>query len=116
MNTFFAICLFLTFKFVDGNECSFPADGLSMTVADEALVVKSADMSATLKMSDLASMRFTDSAESGMQPIDNSSAIEVFSLKGESLGSYVSIENIKKSIPGGTYILRQGNISIKISF
>lgn len=115
MNTFFAICLFLSFKFVDGSECSFPADGLSMTVADETLAIRSTEVSASLRISDLASMRFTNSGETGVHKVDSDVLMEVISLKGDNLGAYKSIEDIKKSLSGGTYILRQGNHSIKIS-
>lgn len=112
---FIAICLFLSFQFVDGGECSFPADGLSMTVEGKTLVVSSTEMTATLQLSDLASMRFTDSGESAVANVEDLSEFEVFSLKGESKGSFKTVYELKKSLPGGVYILRRGDYSIKIS-
>lgn len=115
MNTIFTICLFLTFKFVDGNECAFPADDLSISVENQTLQLKSSEVNVTLSIKDLASMRFTDSPETGISQLDSDSALEVYSLKGESVGLFQSFYDLKKSLPTGTYIIRQGKNSIKIS-
>lgn len=115
MNSIIAVCLFLTIRFVDGNECSFPADGLSMTVVNEKLVVESDNVSASLTIGDLASMRFTDSAAADISQVSMTSPFEVISLSGQSLGSFKSTEELKNKLPGGTYILRQGKNTIKIS-
>ena len=74
-------------------------------------------MTASLAISDLASMRFTDSAETSIEGQGRAldSRFDVFALDGKSAGSYQSLSEMKKSLPSGTYIIRCGNYSIKLS-
>lgn len=102
--------LFLTFRNIDGSECSFATSSLSITVGDGKLHVSNSEKTAELDLSTLISMKFTDKeAESGLVESVSDKILKVYSLKGEYLGSYNSMGEVRKSLPKGTYIVKSGD-------
>ncbi len=95
---------------------------LELTISDGSLVAKNSEGTTLFTLSDLSKMYFSLTDESSITDgIDNpkselkSSAIEVFSLSGISLGKFTDIESVKSKMSPGVYILKMSDQQIKIS-
>lgn len=112
MNIFYAISLFLTFRFVGGDVVSVPTESLSMIVADDQLYVSSPQVNEKFDLAALESMEFTDEYSS-LTEIGSEDAVSAYSLKGELIGDFKSISDAEKSLDKGIYLLKTEKKTIK---
>lgn len=108
--------LYLTFRATDGSERSFQVSALSMTVSDGKLHIRNDEVQAELYLSSLSSMRFThEDASDAIVNINASpdTSVTVYSIKGESLGTFKSVEQAEKSLPSGTYLFKIADKAVK---
>lgn len=109
-----AECRYLTFTLTDGTECSALCEGLTMTVADGALEVRSGTDVKVLPLADLLGMRFTAEMSGIDEPVAADGSVEVYGLDGVSLGSKASRAEAARSLSRGVYILKTDRGTEKI--
>lgn len=112
MNIFYAISLFLTFRFVGGGVVSVPTESLSMNIVEDQLYVSGPQVNEKFDLTALESMEFTDEYSS-LTDIGSEDAVSAYSLKGELIGDFKSISDAEKSLEKGIYLLKMENKTIK---
>lgn len=107
----------LTFKMADGSEMSVAADGLAINYSEGSLLLKSATVDESIATANISSMRFTTEAAAveGISDILSSQS-EYFDLSGVRVGIFESLNEARKALPAGTYIMRSNNKTIKVIF
>ncbi len=110
---------YLTFKKSDGTMISVGTESLTMTFSDGKLVADNGSSNISLTLTELASMFFSNGDDAtGIDNIPTDTAdgkIEAFSTQGISYGTFDSVESLKKSLPGGVYIIKQGGKTFKVA-
>ncbi len=110
---------YLTFKKSDGTLVSVSVESLNMTFSDGKLVVSNGTESTSLTLTDLASMYF--STQDDATGIDNIPAdiadgnMEAYSTQGVCYGTFDNVESLKKSLPGGIYIIKAKGKTYKVA-
>lgn len=84
-----------------------------MTVEQDKLIVVNPAISTEFNLAELESMRFSE-VEAGISPVFTNGAVEVFSVKGEKLGSYKSFEAAKSALQSGPYIFHYDTYALKV--
>lgn len=105
----------LTFRLADGTEMSVAADNLTMTYQDGKLLLSSGSVNEVFTVSDLESMRF--SAELGaiaQVEGDDNSPIELFTVNGIKAGEFRTVNDARRELPSGIYLVKMKNRTIKI--
>ena len=107
----------LSFKMKDASEITVAADNLTMNYSDGDLVLTSASVSETLPVADIASMTFTNQQD-GVDEINSvlSEKASYYTSGGVRAGEFKSVDDARRSLPSGIYIVRTGSKSFKIIF
>lgn len=103
---------YLVFTMTDGTQQAVTASNLSITFSDGNLVASSGSATlATIALSDLASMEFSNDSAAGITSISSSSLTigdeaEVYDLNGRMMPKGMAL-------PKGVYIIKQNGITTK---
>lgn len=109
---------YFIFQKADGTLVSLASESLSMTFSDGKLVATNGTESCTLPLSELSKMFFSSADATGIdsaKATDGDNSLEVFSLQGVSLGSFVTLDAARKSLPSGVYIVKTNVRTFKIA-
>lgn len=108
----------LTFRMSDNTEISVPSQNLKIDYSDRVLHVSTSTVTTDISIDKVKSMQFTSSSSA----IDNvlndgeDGAMEFFNVSGVKAGSFGSLEEARKSLPSGVYIIKNGEKSRKAIF
>lgn len=107
----------LTFKMADGNEMSVASEGLTINYIDGYLQLKSTTVDQSILCEEVKSMKFSATPVSvdGISDILSSEA-EYFDLSGKNMGIFTTVDDARKDLPSGTYIVRSKDKTIKLIF
>lgn len=108
----------LTFTLDDNTEVSVATDGLQLVYSDGKLRVFSSTVDETFALSSLSSMRFTaqPTGISQIETDDAHSPLLLYSIQGQFLGSFSSMNQIRAGVSSGVYIIQQGSATHKVIF
>lgn len=100
---------YLSFLTNDGSIISFATQSLSMTVADGNLVITGASESGTIALENLNKMYFssTPTAITGAAAYVGKKSLRAYDLSGNCLGTFACDADIARSLPTGTYIIKE---------
>lgn len=108
----------LTFRMSDNTEISVPSENLEIDYSDRVLHVSTSTVTTDISIDKVKSMQFTSSSSA----IDNvlndgeDGAMEFFNVSGVKAGSFGSLEEARKTLPSGVYIIKNGVKSRKAIF
>lgn len=104
---------YLTFEAVDGSKTSVSVSSLTLIVKDGKLTAGDK----TFNLSELSKMYFSTTETTGIENIVSSidGAVEVFNLRGISMGKYNSISEATSSLKTGVYVIKSKSKTIKVS-
>ena len=108
----------LSFVMTDNTEISVAADNLSINYSDNTLTLKSATVDQAIAVDKIKSMQFKSDL-SGISELTTDSAdgsATYYTTSGISVGSFASVEEARKSLPAGIYIVKNSVKSFKIIF
>lgn len=107
----------LSFKMKDASEITVAADNLTMNYSDGNLLLTSPTVSETLPVADITSMVFTN-REAGIDEINVALSENgyYYTLDGVKVGEFTSVDDGRRSLPSGMYIVRTESKSFKIIF
>ncbi len=107
----------LTFRMADGTEMSIASEGLAINYSDGYLQLKSSTVDQSISCQEVKSMKFTTSpaAVDGISDISSSEA-EYFDISGKNMGVFATVDDARKALPSGTYIVRSKDKTIKLIF
>ncbi len=107
----------LTFQLTDDTEMSVASEGLAMSYNAGMLHLKSATVDQSLETQLIKSMKFT-TIPAGVEGVKDvvASEAEYFDASGKKMGIFQSLEEARKSLPSGTYIIRGKDKTIKVIF
>lgn len=108
----------LTFRLKDNSEISVASQNLNIDYNNGVLLLSSPSVNQTLSINNVKSMRFTTSSAGINEVIGDfaSGEIEFYNIGGALVGKFSSIENARKTLPAGIYIINNGEKSLKIIF
>lgn len=107
----------LTFRLADNSELSVAAENLEIVYGARELHLKSATVDQTIAVDGIKSMRFTatpaaiDAPQSPAQ-----SPADYYTPAGVKAGSFSSVEEARRSLPSGVYIVKKGDRTVKLIF
>ena len=104
----------LTFSLTDDTEISVSADNLKMNYKDGFLQLSSSSVDQAIPVDKIKSMKFT-SYSAGIDDTEVQSDGEYYNLSGICVGKYSSIENARKVLPSGVYIVKSEKKTYKIT-
>lgn len=105
----------LTFRMADDTEISVSADNLAMNYKDGYLQLNSSSVDKAIPVDQIKSMKFT-SYSAGIQDIIDAQADgEYYNLSGICVGRYSSVENARKALPSGIYIVKSEKKTFKVT-
>lgn len=109
---------YLTLKNIDGTTQTLSVDGLVITFADGRLVVGSGDKA--FVVADLSLMLFSQTGTAdvvtGIETADTyggQEAVEVFSVRGMSMGKFDSVAEARKALRPGVYVMKTASRTFK---
>lgn len=108
---------FLMLTTTSGSQTTLAVDKLELTVSGSQLVATNVAGTRSFKLSDLATMQFTNSGiATAIDAADTalSAGVDIFSLSGTSLGHYSSMAECRAKLGKGIYIARQSGKTTKI--
>lgn len=100
----------LTFRMTDNTEISVDAENLAITFKDGNLLLSSSTVDQTIPANQIKSMRFT-ATSAGVDDIADiqSTAGVYYNLSGIKVGKFNSVEEARKELSPGVYIVK-GNL------
>lgn len=105
---------YLVFKSADGTSTSLNAVGLTITFKDGTLVADDGSATATYPLSTLASMSFSNT--SGIAPVSvGDGPVWVFTLTGSCSGQFSSVEQARKHLQPGVYVIKSKDQTRKMT-
>lgn len=108
----------LSFQLTDGTELTVAADNLAITYTDNSLQLKSATVDRSIAVDLIRSMQFKSEA-SGIDNVgaDHATVPAVYyTPAGVEAGRFASVEEARKTLPSGLYIVNDNVKSFKIIF
>ena len=108
----------LTFRMSDNTEISVPSPNLKIDYNDRVLHVSTPAVTTDISIDKVKSMQFTSSSSAVDKISDGSEsgAMEFFNVSGVKTGSFGSLEEARKALPSGVYIIKNGEKSRKAIF
>lgn len=108
----------LTFRMADNSEISVAAENLEINYGGQKLHLKSATVDQTIAVDGIKSMRFTDTpaAIDAPQGAAQVAAGDYYTAAGVKAGSFGSVEEARRSLPSGVYIVKKGDKTVKLIF
>lgn len=106
----------LTFRMADDTQFSVPAESLSMNYSDGNLHLTSMTVDKTIPVDQIKSMQFTSEA-SGVNEVNENQtkAGEYYNLAGTRVGRFATIDEARKSLPSGVYIVKNELKTFKVA-
>lgn len=108
---------YLVFTNTSGVTTVMSVSSLTMTVSGSSLQVTNADGSETFALTELRNMQFStngDTITALEDVIVAEQPVEVFSVVGEQIGSFDSLNDAVRNLQMGVYVIKQGKNSLKI--
>ncbi len=108
---------YLVLQTSDGSSKALSVESLTLTVSDGQLIATNSAGTQTFTLSELSSMRFSESA-TAVTEIEVETAeetVEVFSLAGVAMGSYDNLQSAEQALPAGIYIVKSNQKTSKIA-
>ena len=104
---------YLTFETADGNKTSVSVSSLTLIVKDGKLTAGDK----TFNLSELSKMYFSMEEATGIEKVVSSieGTVEVFNLRGISMGKYNSMNEAAASLKTGVYVIKSKSKTIKVS-
>lgn len=104
---------YLTFETADGSKTSVSVNSLTLTVKDGKLTAGDK----TFSLSELSKMYFSMEEATGIENVVSSieGTVEVFNLRGISMGKYNSMNEAAASLKTGVYVIKSKSKTIKVS-
>lgn len=107
---------YLAFETTGGEVTTVAVESLSLAIADGSLVATNAEGTHTFALSELSSMRFCVSPTSvAATDIDFNSEVQVVSVSGIEFGRFANIDEARKALPAGVYLMKSNKQTLKIA-
>ena len=107
---------YLTVEANDGTTTTMTANGLTLTFSDGQLYATNGTESWSLPLSGLSKMYFsnTDAISLPLSEIGEGE-VDIYSTSGISMGKYQSIDEARKHLKKGVYVVKDGSRTLKIT-
>lgn len=108
---------YLVFQTTDGTVTAVAVESLSITVSDGNLVATNGDGTKTFPLSTLSKMYFSTDGTTdidGAQTSDTTE-VEVVAASGVSLGKFASLDEARRVLKQGVYVVKSKGKNFKIS-
>jgi len=108
---------YLVFTTRDGTEKAITVENLKLSFVDGQLVVDNGVESQTYSLTSLSKMFFSESTVDGIVEtvINGNEVVDVFTVSGIWMGKFGNVDDAKKSLQRGVYVLKQGKTTSKIA-
>lgn len=108
---------YLVFTSQDGTEKAIAVENLKLSFVDGQLVVDNGVESQTYSLTSLSKMFFSESTVDGIVEtvINGNEVVDVFTVSGIWMGKFGNVDDAKKSLQRGMYVLKQGKTTSKIA-
>lgn len=107
---------YLVFTNSQGQQTAIAVDGLEIKISDGNLLATNAEGTTTLSLADLASMQFTETADTstGIDELDTAELpVTVYSLSGIEVGTFDNLKMAQQRLQQGVYIVKQNGKTAK---
>ncbi|MDE7096538.1 MAG: hypothetical protein K2O47_03500, partial [Muribaculaceae bacterium] len=106
----------LTFKMTDDTELSVASDNLTINYEDGYLHLLSTSAEQSIPVDQIKSMKFTQSPAAVINVTDSISGnAYYYNLSGIMVGHFSSVEDARKALPSGMYIVKTDSKTFKAS-
>lgn len=108
---------YLVFTTQDGTEKAIAVANLKLSFVNGQLVVDNGVESQTYSLTSLSKMFFSESTVDGIVEtvINGNEDVDVFTVSGIWMGKFGNVDDAKKSLQRGVYVLKQGKTTSKIA-
>lgn len=108
---------YLVFTTQDGTEKAIAVESLKLSFVNVQLVVDNGVESQTYSLTSLSKMFFSESTVDGIVEavINGNEDVDVFTVSGIWMGKFGNVDDAKKSLQRGVYVLKQGKTTSKIA-
>ncbi len=108
---------YLVFTTQDGTEKAIAVENLKLSFVNGQLVVDNGVESQTYSLTSLSKMFFSESTVDGIVEtvINGNEVVDVFTVSGIWMGKFENVDDAKKSLQRGVYVLKQGKTTSKIA-
>ena len=108
---------YLVFTTQDGMEKAITVENLKLSFVNGQLVVDNGVESQTYSLTSLSKMFFSESTVDGIVEtvINGNEVVDVFTVSGIWMGKFGNVDDAKKSLQRGVYVLKQGKTTSKIA-
>lgn len=108
---------YLVFTTQDGTEKAITVENLKLSFVDGQLVVDNGVESQTYSLTSLSKMFFSESTVDGIVEtvINGNEDVDVFTVSGIWMEKFENVDDAKKSLQRGVYVLKQGKTTSKIA-
>lgn len=105
----------MVFELKDGSTLRVNSERLTITFDDNNLTAKHSDGSNTISLSDLSKLYFTTDAASLIELDANVlGEVDIYTTGGIHAGHYQSAQEAMNVLPEGVYLIKSGDITLKI--
>lgn len=108
---------YLVFTSQDGTEKAIAVESLKLSFVNGQLVVDNGVESLTYSLTSLSKMFFSENTVDGIVEtvINGNEDVDVFTVSGIWMGKFGNVDDAKKSLQRGVYVLKQGKTTSKIA-
>ena len=108
---------YLVFTTQDGMEKAITVENLKLSFVNGQLVVDNGVESQTYSLTSLSKMFFSENTVDGIVEtvINGNEDVDVFTVSGIWMGKFGNVDDAKKSLQRGVYVLKQGKTTSKIA-
>lgn len=108
---------YLVFTTQDGTEKAIAVESLKLSFVNGQLVVDNGVESLTCSLTSLSKMFFSENTVDGIVEtvINGNEDVDVFTVSGIWMGKFGNVDDAKKSLQRGVYVLKQGKTTSKIA-
>ena len=116
LQTFADDYAYLTFTKSDGTETSVNANGLKITYSGGTLYAVNGETYETFKLTDLTQMYFSNATGiNDLSVVNGTSQLTVYTTSGIRLCTFTSVEEARKNLKQGIYVLKTDGKTYKIA-
>jgi len=117
MNLFAEEYTYLIIEDASGNKTDLAvASGITLTPGSTYLKTVNGSTTGQLTLTDLTKMYFGTATGISQVSLSETSAVEVFSASGISMGTFPSVADAKSRLKGGVYLIKQDKATKKCVF
>lgn len=108
---------YLVFTSQDGTEKAIAVESLKLSFVNGQLVVDNGVENQTYSLTSLSKMFFSENTVDGIVEtvINGNEDVDVFTVSGIWMGNFGNVDDAKKSLQRGVYVLKQGKTTSKIA-